>query len=300
MADAPDPPTCHSGRVSYREVLPDPRLEGLVRAYWQVDEYHNASQQEHRFLPERLVRLTFSVGESWQGSPTTSGLEPMPAASLIGLTLQPLRVVSRGQTRALGVELYPWGARQLFGWNFGAPDLDLSVNSLWLTRAVCALIAHAAFDEARQMVEEWLLALLRERGRPLNAGAQAAARLYRSHGSLRIGGLAEELGLSQRQLERQFVQEVGVNAKTLARLIRFEETHNRLWRDPHTPLAPLAYELGFADQSHLTREFRALSYMTPRAFAQHSLLRLGASGVRAEEGLRHPGLPPDPLEPGLL
>ena len=62
--------------------------------------------------------------------------------------------------------------------------------------------------------------------------------------------------------------EVGVNAKTLARLIRFEEVRNRLWLEPKVSLAQLAYELGFADQAHLTREFRALSYMTPRTFGQ--------------------------------
>ncbi|ULH15007.1 helix-turn-helix domain-containing protein [Deinococcus sp. KNUC1210] len=260
--------------MSFQEFLPDARLQPLVRSYWQVSEYHDVSQQEHRFLPERSVRLTFYAGQSWQASTPLGELEPMPQAVLFGLTLTPQRVVSVGLTRALGVELYPWGARQLFGWEFGQYTLDLSRDHPWLCRAVCALIALNAWDEARQMVEEWLLSLLSQQGQALQSGAQAAIQLYRSLGSARIGTLATELNLSQRHLERLFVQEVGVNAKTLARLIRFEEIHNRLWLDPYLPLAPLAYDLGFADQAHLTREFRTLADMTPRKFAQSTLLRV--------------------------
>ena len=262
--------------VAFQEFLPDARLQPLVRSYWQIAEYHDVSQQEHRFLPERSVRLAFYAGQSWQAATQQGELEPMPQAALFGLTLVPQRIVSMGLTRALGVELYPWGARQLFGWEFGHQTVDLSASHPWLCRAVCALIGLNAWDEALQMVEDWLLSLLGQRGKELQSGTQAAIRLYRSLGSARIGTLASELNLSQRQLERLFVQEVGINAKTLARLIRFEEVHNRLWLDPHQPLAPLAYDLGFSDQSHLTREFRALAHMTPRTFAQYTLLRVGS------------------------
>ena len=268
MADAPRPQFCQSWSVHYVEFLPDVRLSHLVRNYWQVDEYHDIGQQEHRFLPERLVRLTFYAGVTWRGSLTGGDLALMPGASLEGLTLTPLRAVSIGSTKALGVEIYPWGARQLFGWDFSLSTLDLSLKHPLLARAVSALLRLSAWDEARHLLEDWLLGLLSERGQELRAGAGAALSLYNSLGQARIGTLAEELNLSSRQLERQFAAEVGVNAKTLARLIRFEEVHNRLWSDPNVSLAQLAYELGFADQAHLTREFKALSFMTPRSFGQ--------------------------------
>lgn len=257
----------------YQEFLPDPRLHGCVRLYWQVEEHHGPGEEEHRFLPERSVRLTFYAGDSWHGSPVTGELEPMPAASLFGMSLEPLRVVSRGLTRALGVDLYPWGARQLFGWAIGTASLDLLPGYSGVAREICALVTLGDWEGARACLEAWLLGLLAGRGREAGAGVQAAARLYGSLGTARVGALAEELDLSLRQLERAFREEVGVPAKTLARLIRFEEVHNRLWLRPDTPLAPLAYELGFSDQAHLTREFRALSHMTPGAFVRFSRLR---------------------------
>ncbi|EYB66582.1 AraC family transcriptional regulator [Deinococcus phoenicis] len=251
--------------MHYREFLPDARLRHLVRAYWQVED-HEVGQEEHRLLPDRLVSLNFQVGSTWRGPVLGGELEIMPGAALLGLTLTPQRAVSSGQHRALGVELFPWAARQLFGWEFSLSTLDLSVTYPLLTRAVRALLGLDAWEEARQLVEDWLLGLLSERGRELGAGAGAAGALYSSLGQVRIGTLAEELNLSQRQLERQFLSEVGVNAKTLSRLIRFEEVHHRLWHNPQLSLAQLAYELGYADQAHLTREFRAMSAMTPRGF----------------------------------
>ncbi|WP_245557735.1 AraC family transcriptional regulator [Deinococcus apachensis] len=277
--------------MAYREFLPDPHLRDCVRLYWQVEENHGPGEEEHRFLPERSVRLTFYAGDSWHGSPVTGELERMPAASLFGMTLEPLRVVSRGPTHALGVELYPWGARQLFGWAIGTASLDLLPGYGGAAREICALLTLGEWEAARACLEAWLLGLLAERAREAGAGVRAAAQLYGSLGTARIGTLAEEQGLSPRQLERAFREEVGVPAKTLARLIRFEEVHNRLWLRPDTPLAPLAYELGFSDQAHLTREFRALSHMTPGAFAGFSRLRVRGPvpQTELEARLRAPG-----------
>ncbi|TDE86558.1 helix-turn-helix domain-containing protein [Deinococcus sp. S9] len=284
--------------MAYREFLPDPRLRSLVRLYYEVEEQHAPGEEEHRFMPERSVRLTFSAGESYQGSPGTGELEAMPEAALFGLSLAPLRVVSLGEMRALGVELYPWGARQLFGWVLGTAPLDLAPRYGQVSRATGALLRLGRWEEARQTVEAWLLELAAERAREAGAGVRAALTLYRSLGTARISALAEELNLSVRQLERQFAREVGVPAKTLARLIRFEEVHNRLWVDPATPLAPLAYALGFADQAHLSREFRALAQLTPRAFAQ--LSRQRQDGHDREEAGGRLGRLPTPAAGAVL
>lgn len=268
--------------MTYREFLPDSRLRALVRVYWQIEEHHDLATQEHIFLPERSVRLTFCAGESWQSFAGVGELERMPGATLSGLSLTPQRVVSRGLTRALGVELYPWGARQLLGWDMGRVQVDVGEQHRAVSRELYALLSLGEWEAAREQLEHWLLGLWQQRATQLGKGVQAAAQLYLSLGAVKVAALAEELNVSQRQLERQFVQQVGVNAKTLGRLIRFEEVHNRLWADPACSLAELACELGFADQAHLTREFRALSSLTPGHFARLAGLRKSVDRPPAE------------------
>lgn len=264
--------------MSYQEVPPSSELHSHVRAFWQVEEEHLPGLEEHRFMPERAVSLIFYAGQSWHGPTLAGALTPMPGAVLSGLTLETLRVVSRGLTRALGVDLYPWAARQFFGWSIGPAQQDFSLQQPRLTRDLCALLDLGRWDEARGLLEAWLLGLYRVRSREPGRAVRAATRLYGSLGQARIGVLADELNLSPRQLERQFVQEIGVGPKTLARLIRFEEVHNRLWLDPTASLAALASELGFADQAHLTREFRSLSLMTPRHFVNFTRQRQQPGG----------------------
>jgi AraC-like DNA-binding protein len=43
---------------------------------------------------------------------------------------------------------------------------------------------------------------------------------------------------------------------------------NHLWLNPNSNIAGLAHELGYTDQSHLSREFKRYSGTTPAAFAR--------------------------------
>ncbi|WP_169311944.1 AraC family transcriptional regulator [Deinococcus maricopensis] len=258
--------------MPYRETPPHPALRGLVRTYWSVEEQHTPHTQDHHFMPERTVRLTFYSGDAHVGTPGADDLTRLPPTYVLGLHRTPLRVVSVGFMRALGVELYPWGAQQLLGWTDGDDPTLAPARDPTLTRLgaqVRALLTLGAWEDARGHVETWLLARARTNARAPGIGVQAATHLYASLGAARITDLADTANVSVRHLERQFRAEVGVTPKVLARLIRFEEAHNRLWQQPDVPLAALAVDLGFADQAHFTREFRAFAHATPARLAQH-------------------------------
>lgn len=89
-----------------------------------------------------------------------------------------------------------------------------------------------------------------------------------TRGSLRISQLVDMYGRSSRQFERQFLAVVGLPAKLFAEINRFQHAATLL---AHTtlPLAQIASELGYADQSHLTHEFSRFSEMPPSRLRQH-------------------------------
>ena len=95
---------------------------------------------------------------------------------------------------------------------------------------------------------------------------EVATNLCDSAGQGSILRLAEMSGVSMRQLERQFQQQVGMTPKALARVIRFKRARRRIETAPETRLTALAYDLGYADQAHFSREFRAFAWTSPRAF----------------------------------
>ncbi len=85
----------------------------------------------------------------------------------------------------------------------------------------------------------------------------AVSRLL--HPGTNVADVAMELGLSERQLRRRFRAGVGYGPRTLQRVLRLR----RALRSSEPDLARLAAEAGFADQPHMTREFRRLVGMTP-------------------------------------
>ena len=102
---------------------------------------------------------------------------------------------------------------------------------------------------------------------PADAAVAEAARRLR-HPRARVETLADDLGLSDRQLRRRCHAAAGYGPKTLQRVLRFR----RFLAIPNGDLARAALEAGYADQSHLTRECTRLAGQPPAAL----LLRVRA------------------------
>lgn len=92
---------------------------------------------------------------------------------------------------------------------------------------------------------------------------RAAGLLEACGGNLRIEALAAGLGLHVRSLERAFVGSLGMSPKQAARLVRLRHVLGRLRADDYRSGADLALDCGYADQSHLIREFRRLTGRSP-------------------------------------
>jgi AraC-like DNA-binding protein len=71
---------------------------------------------------------------------------------------------------------------------------------------------------------------------------------------VRIAELAQACGLSLRQFERRFLDAVGISPKLFAGIARFRQAAARL-SCPDQSLAQVAADLGYFDQSHMTRAF---------------------------------------------
>jgi transcriptional regulator GlxA family with amidase domain len=80
-------------------------------------------------------------------------------------------------------------------------------------------------------------------------------------GALPVRALAADVGLGERRLERAFHARVGVPPKLLARIVRFRAACRGLARG--SAQAEVAHACGYADQSHLLRDFHDFAGTTP-------------------------------------
>ena len=83
---------------------------------------------------------------------------------------------------------------------------------------------------------------------------------------MRVGWLAREVNLSISQLERDFKDRIGLTPKLVARQTRVAALAADAMRNGPPAWAGLATDYGYADQAHLTRDFRDLTGLTPSEY----------------------------------
>jgi AraC-like DNA-binding protein len=93
--------------------------------------------------------------------------------------------------------------------------------------------------------------------------ASVLAELDRRRGALRASELAAQSGISARHLNRLMHRWVGFGPKRLATIVRFQATLHEMEQSAQRPVASLAMENGYFDQSHLTHDTVRFSGATP-------------------------------------
>ena len=78
-----------------------------------------------------------------------------------------------------------------------------------------------------------------------------------------ITALAARLAADRRILGRIVRREIGFGLKCYARLVRFEQALRAVRAEDAPSLGLIAAQCSFADQSHLTREFRFFAGFSP-------------------------------------
>jgi AraC-like DNA-binding protein len=246
--------------------VPAPALRGLVRDYEDFRERSAAPLRRREIaVPDPVVIVDF--GEGWDvGADGDAPLEHHGSFAA-GVGDRPSVVEHAGRARCMQVNLTPLGARRLLGVPLAElTNLVVPLDELLgpAARDLAEQLAAAAGREERfALLEGLLLARAADSapGRP--DVAWAWRRLVQSGGGLPVAALAEELGCSRRHLAARFGAEVGLPPKAYARLLRFRRAADALLSGGERGLADVAAACGYADQSHLNREFRVFAGTTP-------------------------------------
>ena len=89
------------------------------------------------------------------------------------------------------------------------------------------------------------------------------------HKPLRIADLAAAEGVHAARLSREFKRRYGCGIGDYLRRIRLEKAMNALATSTD-PISTVALAAGFSDQSHLTRELRHATGLTPRQYREQT------------------------------
>lgn len=246
---------------AYDERLPLPALAARVRTVWIQRTGPRPVLQ--RNLPAGGVELQCPIGATPRlvGPLTRATVEILPP----GLTIVGARFWPGAASPLLGVP-----ADELVDQLVPFDDVRNEASDL------SAQLADAPRpDAALQVLQLDLLRRQASMPPPDSLVAEAVWRLmpWRPTG---IGLLTEDLAISESQLRRRFLAEVGIGPKTLQRTLRFQGYLALAQATrPGSLVADLAAEVGYADQAHLSRECVRLTGLTPRELLGDAVDRCG-------------------------
>jgi AraC-like DNA-binding protein len=226
--------------------------------------------------PQPALTLMIAFG----GSLRADG-EGLPDAWVGGLSDVPAIVELDGGYSSLDLKLTPSGAYRIFGCPpaamAGAVVTLEDVLGAEARRLVERLGGETDWVSRLDLIERFLLGRCAQ-GPDLSPAVQFAwDRLQASGGRVRIEALARELGCSRRYLSATFRTQIGLAPKSVARLLRFKWVCRRIDRAP-SRWADIAFDAGYCDQSHLSRDFRELAGSTPSDFVARRMHALEALG----------------------
>ncbi|TCL57285.1 AraC family transcriptional regulator [Kineothrix alysoides] len=93
----------------------------------------------------------------------------------------------------------------------------------------------------------------------------ATRKISDNQGQILVSELAKKVGYSERQLNRLFLMQIGMNVKSYTRLVRFNYVLSNIQKSPYF-FSELSQQAGYFDQPHFDKDFKAISGVTPQNY----------------------------------
>jgi len=250
----------------YRELSPAPVLRPYVRCYWTLCAHATGDASPQRVLPDGCVEIIINLGARFIRHDGAGRTEHQPHELVVGPTTRHMSIAPTGTIRLVGVRFAPGGAVPFLSVapqevRDAAPSLADVASPL--AGALAERLASAAPGAEGSVLDNALGARLAQARRRTDHRVLASVRAVRAADRpLRVDALMSLTGLGARQLERAFRDHVGFGPKTLCRLVRFQQVVRAIEPAMRPSWARLAAHHGYADQSHLAREFREFAGTT--------------------------------------
>ncbi|MGH9137723.1 MAG: helix-turn-helix domain-containing protein [Acidimicrobiales bacterium] len=173
-----------------------------------------------------------------------------------------------GRQRGIQVDLTPLGAFRLLGVppsEFAHQVVQIDALSSRLAGLADPLASAPDWPARFDLLDHELLRWATEGPEEDPAVAWAWRQLCDADGRMTVGVLADEIGWSRRHFVSRFRHYVGLPPKSAGRILRFERAVQLLGADRAPNISAVAAACGFADHSHLVRDFHDLAGCTPTA-----------------------------------
>jgi len=131
-----------------------------------------------------------------------------------------------------------------------------------------AVLAQDADLSRIDVVESFLRSRLPEMDENVSRVSKIVYEVAKERGIVRVQDLVDRHGLNKRMLQRLFERYVGVSPKWVIQRYRLHEVAERLAEGEVVDGTRMAFDLGYFDQAHFIKDFKAIVGKTPAEYAK--------------------------------
>jgi AraC-like DNA-binding protein len=249
-----------------REAPVSEELRPFVERYWSA-RWDRTGQPP--FRSEILSHPSVNVSVE-TGTHPRFGVR-LPAVLVHGVVTHRFTVDLAGAGRVVAVKFRPGGFAAFTGTRPAADSVaplggELAVDA---GRLLADVLAEDDDEAAAAVLDRALAPLAPEPGEGYLRLQDVLAAMARDRGLVRVDQVAERAATSVRSLQRLFAGYVGVSPKSVLARYRLQDAAAAI-DEGADDLAGLAAELGWFDQAHFSRDFRAVVGTTPSAYLQRA------------------------------
>jgi AraC-like DNA-binding protein len=242
--------------MKYKEYQPGDHLKKYIDTYWLMETDSIYRPAARRFFVDCTTEILINVGAS---TPYLNSVTPLyPGNVYIGGTItRPNEVFSLPNSCFVGIRFKPGGISVFY---------NLPYNEL-VDRVIefhdKPLISIIDSDELLpERLDRFFYSRIKDNH---FAGGRIAEIIANYKGMISVDWIAKNFNVSTRTLERIFNRSIGIPPKELINIMRFVNVRKRIIQQGNTneSLLQIAYDAGYYDHAHLTREFKKYSGLNP-------------------------------------
>jgi AraC-like DNA-binding protein len=209
------------------------------------------------------------------------GIESNLTSGIYGQTDTFSKVSSESDFGVFGFYLYPHALPQLFG----LPANELTNQSADI-KAFCGkegeileekIMLALNFEQRVKLICDFLIGRLKNVKKEYLQISSSIKSISAFGKVTRVKTLIDDSFLSERQFERKFKEFSGFGPKLFLRISRFNSLLNTNFAGQ--PLAQIAYEYGYYDQSHFIHDFQKFSGSSPKEYFRLGTLAASDRGT---------------------
>ena len=256
--------------VLVKDIFPNAALEKYVRMYqvfrFVFDKNIIPPIKHHYPRPEHCITFYIKDTQKFKYSDFET-VNSYPQCIINGMHTTPVYRYGGNDFLAIKIVLRPAVLYQLIR----IPLMELTntfinAEDIWGSEVCSVCNRLRQLDELTEMItviESFIESRINKIKKDFQPIDETPDLILGNENNISIDWLANQSCLSVRQFIRKFEERIGISAKTLARITRFDKAYRLKNRHPEYDWLFIAVSCNYYDYQHMVKDFKEFSNLTP-------------------------------------